>query len=129
MNENSNQTAWVDVEPRDMEWLDKGILGIEWSDGHKGIYPIRYLRLQCPCAACVDEWTGERRLREDEVPLLIMLQDILPVGRYALQFRWSDGHDAGIYSYQLLRRLCQCDVCVPVKPADSKLGSKSRRLL
>jgi DUF971 family protein len=54
-----------------------------------------------------------------------MLQDVQPVGRYALQFSWSDGHDTGIYSYALLRRLCQCDVCQPVKPVEQK----SRRLL
>jgi DUF971 family protein len=113
------------LEPTDMSWIDKGVLGIEWSDGHRAVYPVRYLRQQCPCAACVDEWTGERRLKADDVPLLIMLQDIESVGRYALQFKWSDGHDTGIYSYQLLRRLCQCDQCQPVKPAEIR----SRRLL
>jgi DUF971 family protein len=119
-----NMTATA-IEPRDMEWLDKGVLGIQWSDGHKGVYPVRYLRQHCPCAACVDEWTGERRLKAEDVPLLIMLQDIESVGRYAFQFKWSDGHDTGIYSYSLLRKLCQCDVCQPVKPVESK----SRRLM
>lgn len=113
------------LEPRDMEWLDKGVLGIQWNDGHKGVYPVRYLRQQCPCAACVDEWTGERRLKGEDVPLLIMVQDVQPVGRYAFQFRWSDGHDTGIYAYSLLRKLCQCDVCQPVKPVEPK----SRRLM
>ena len=113
------------LEPKDMSWVEKGVLGIEWSDGHRAVYPVRHLRLHCPCAACVDEWTGERRLKASDVPLLIMLQDVQPVGRYALQFTWSDGHDAGIYSYSLLRRLCQCDVCQPVKPSEPK----SRRLL
>jgi DUF971 family protein len=112
-------------EPKDMAWIDKGVLGIEWNDGHKAVYPVRYLRQQCPCAACVDEWSGARRLQPDDVPLLIMLQDVQPVGRYALQFTWSDGHDTGIYSYALLRRLCQCDVCQPVKPVEPR----SRRLL
>ncbi len=117
--------ATITLEPRDMEWLDKGVLGIQWSDGHKGIYPVRYLRQHCPCAACVDEWTGERRLKAEDVPILIMLQDIESVGRYAFQFKWSDGHDTGIYSYSLLRKLCQCDICQPVKPAEPK----SRRLM
>lgn len=113
------------LEPRDMEWLEKGVLGIQWSDGHQAVYPVRYLRQQCPCAACVDEWTGARRLKPEDVPRLIMLQDIQPVGRYAFQFKWSDGHDTGIYSYALLRNLCQCNVCQPVKPVETK----SKRLM
>ena len=113
------------LEPADMEWVDKGILGITWNDGHKSVYPVRFLRQQCPCAACTDEWTGELRLQPDDVPLLVMLQDAEPVGRYALQFKWSDGHDTGIYSYALLRRVCQCDLCQPVKPE----ANKSRRLM
>ncbi len=113
------------LEPRDMEWIDKGVLGIEWSDGHKGVYPVRYLRQRCPCAACMDEWTGEVRLNPDDVPLLIRLEDVQPVGRYALQFTWSDGHDSGIYSFAFLRRNCQCDQCQPVKPE----APKGRRLL
>jgi DUF971 family protein len=115
----------VVLEPTDMDWLEKGVLGITWSDGHKAIYPVRYLRQHCPCAACTDEWTGELRLKPDDVPIVIMLQDIQPVGRYAFQFTWSDGHDTGLYSYAYLRRLCQCDVCQPVKPIEPK----SRRLL
>ncbi|MDH4098666.1 MAG: DUF971 domain-containing protein, partial [Nitrospira sp.] len=75
--------ASIALEPRDMEWLDKGVLGIQWNDGHNSVYPVRYLRQHCPCAACVDEWTGERRLKGEDVPLLIMLQDIQAVGRYA----------------------------------------------
>ena len=113
------------LEPVDMEWVEKGVLSITWSDGHKARYPVRYLRQHCPCAACTDGWTGELRLKPDDVPLVIMLQDIQPVGRYAFQFTWSDGHDTGIYSYSFLRRLCQCDVCQPVKPAEPR----SRRLL
>ena len=113
------------LEPKDMEWIGKGVLGIEWSDGHKGVYPVRYLRQHCPCAGCTDEWTGELRLNPDDVPLLIRLDDVQPVGRYALQFTWSDGHDTGIYSFNFLRRICQCDSCQPVKEEKPK----GRRLL
>ncbi|NKB80865.1 MAG: DUF971 domain-containing protein [Nitrospirales bacterium] len=115
------------VEPRDMNWIDKGVFGIKWSDGHQGVYPVRYLRQHCPCAACVDEWTGERRVQPDAIPLLIMLQDIESVGRYALQFQWSDGHNTGIYTFTNLRRMCQCDICEPHK--DKAPKSTSRQLL
>ena len=75
-----NMTETV-YEPRDMAWIEKGVLGIEWNDGHKAVYPVRYLRQQCPCAACVDEWSGARRLQPNDVPLLIILQDVQPVAR------------------------------------------------
>ena len=26
-------------EPKDMAWIEKGLLGIEWNDGHKAVYP------------------------------------------------------------------------------------------
>ena len=108
------------VEPKDMNWLENGVLGIDWSDGHRGVYPVRYLRQRCPCAACVDEWTGEQRLKPDSVPLLIMVKDIEAVGRYALRFTWSDGHDTGIYSYTALRSMCQCESCQPEKPSEPR---------
>ena len=113
------------LEPVDMDWLDKGVLGIEWSDGHKAVYPVRYLRQHCPCAACTDEMTGQLRIKPDDIPMLIAVNDVEAVGRYALRFTFSDGHDTGIYSFNFLRRICQCDVCVPIKPAEPK----SKRLL
>jgi DUF971 family protein len=33
------------------------------------------------------------------------------VGRYAIQFNWLDGHSGGIYSWEYLRRNCQCREC------------------
>ena len=33
------------------------------------------------------------------------------VGRYAIRILWSDGHNTGIYSYELLRSLCPCAEC------------------
>jgi DUF971 family protein len=34
-----------------------------------------------------------------------------PAGRYAVVFHWNDGHSSGIYSWDFLRRHCQCDEC------------------
>lgn len=108
------------LEPKDMEWLQNGVLGIEWTDGHKGIYPVRSLRQHCPCAACVDEWSGKPRIDPEDIPLLVRLEDVNPVGRYAIQFSWSDGHSTGIYSFPFLRKICQCDSCQPFKPEKPK---------
>ena len=117
------------IHPTDMKWLDKGVLGIEWSDNHHGVYPIRFLRLQCPCAACTDEWTGERKVKSDDVPMFIMLKDVEPVGHYALRLVWSDGHDTGLYSFTRLRQLCQCRICQPDHDPEAEQSLRSRRLL
>jgi DUF971 family protein len=37
--------------------------------------------------------------------------EAIPVGKYALKFKWSDGHESGIYSWDYLRRVCQCGTC------------------
>jgi len=37
--------------------------------------------------------------------------DVKPVGHYAVSFSWNDGHSSGIYSWDYLRRVCQCSEC------------------
>lgn len=78
---------------------------IRWNDGKVSVYPPRFLRLACPCAHCVDETTGRRVLRESSVPLDVRPLAIAPVGRYAIEIQWSDGHRTGIYTWELLYKL------------------------
>jgi len=80
-------------------------LRIVWGDGVVSEYEPRLLRQLCPCAGCVDEMTGIRTLHPDAVPEGIYPEAIHYVGRYALQFVWSDGHDTGIYPFEYLRRM------------------------
>lgn len=84
---------------------DGSALRIRWQDGAQGVLAPRLLRIRCPCAACVDEMTGKRILREEDVPEDVHPTAIHYVGRYALQFIWSDGHDTGFYPFEYLRRL------------------------
>jgi len=83
---------------------------VKWQDAHESVYPAQYLRSNCPCAACVDEVTGERRhgaiVPENVKPLGIQL-----VGNYAISIQWSDGHSTGIYAFDKLRALCPCTQC------------------
>ena len=41
----------------------------------------------------------------------IQVAEVKPLGRYAVNFVWSDGHDSGIYSFDYLRGLCPCPAC------------------
>ncbi len=80
---------------------------IEWSDGLKTVFVPRDLRLACPCAACVDEVSGQRTLRPEHVSQDVMALSVHPVGRYALQIMWSDGHSTGLYGFEYLRKLAR----------------------
>ncbi len=89
---------------------DEGI-SIAWADGHVGFYSNKYLRVNCGCAQCVEEWTNRRLLDPATVDANIRAEDYLPIGKYALQFLWSDAHYTGIYPFEILRKLCQCQEC------------------
>lgn len=86
---------------------------ITWNDGHFSSYPSWYLRENCPCASCVDEFSGKRRLAAGSIPLTLERVDVGTVGNYALHFAWSDGHSTGIYTFDHLRRICPCAQCLP----------------
>ena len=96
-------------------------LEIDWSDGHKSAWTFAWLRDACPCATCNDERTKEgRKIGQPKSKSGDLLPMYTPparpasaqaVGRYALQFNWQDGHTAGIYSWDFLRRACNCPEC------------------
>jgi len=95
------------VEPREIRQEGDAGLCIAWGDGRECSYKAAALRRACPCAQCVNEWTGQRVLKAEEISDDLSIQDIAIVGRYALSFRWSDGHETGIYSFRYLRQLCE----------------------
>jgi ATP-binding protein involved in chromosome partitioning len=78
---------------------------IEWNDGKKSVYRARNLRAACPCAGCVDEITSIRNIKVESLSPNLTAIGIYPVGRYALQILWSDGHNTGLYGYNYLRKL------------------------
>lgn len=93
------------IEPREIQQEGEAGLRITWGDGHTSRYHAPAMRRSCPCAGCVNEWTGERTLRPESISDDLTMRDLSLVGRYALNFKWSDGHDSGIYSFRYLREL------------------------
>ncbi len=98
-----------ELVPREVRRLGVHAVRIVWQDGHAAEYGNRYLRDHCPCAEC-------REKPSASLPVVGQGDGVYPVqmavvGRYALSLQWSDGHDAGIYSYQTLRDLCPCAGC------------------
>ena len=91
--------------PIEMKPVDEKTLRIEWSDRVETLHAYRELRGNCPCAECVDEITGARRIFPKHISETIKPVEAVPVGRYAYQFNWSDGHNTGLFTYEYLRQL------------------------
>jgi DUF971 family protein len=78
-----------------------------WPGGVKVAVPSRQLREACPCAGCIEEFTGKKLLDPATIPPDIRPDRIEAVGNYAIRFVWSDGHDTGLYTWQTLRASCK----------------------
>lgn len=100
------------IDPREIMQDGDAGLKITWADGHVCNYLAPALRRACPCAQCVNEWTGQRMLKADAVSDDLVIANLALVGRYALNFVWSDRHETGIYSFRYLRELCEEDEAV-----------------
>jgi DUF971 family protein len=93
------------VKPTDLAFDPEGNLLVRWSDGRESNFPPRWLRARCPCAECVEEWSGTRVVGEEQVKADVKPQGMHEVGRYAMQVQWSDGHSTGIYSWEYLLKI------------------------
>ena len=103
--------AFRPLRPLKVEEISPTELAIDWADGHRSYHRYRTLRFFCYCAGCRDEQTGRALIRMEAIPEDIHPVRIDPVGAYALRFNWSDGHNTGIYSYDHLRKICECPEC------------------
>lgn len=79
---------------------------LAWSNGASFAVPYFELRFYCPCANCVDEHTGVRTLKRENVKPDVRPTGVNAVGRYALQIAWSDAHSTGMYPFDLLYSIC-----------------------
>ena len=93
------------IEPTQIIEESDTEISIKWSDDSETRYTAVQLRRSCPCAGCVDEWTGKKTLQDANVPQDLTFKHTSIVGRYALNFHFSDGHDTGIFSFKYLREL------------------------
>ena len=84
-------------------------LALKWDDGTEQFLPLDFLRRACPCAACAGETDVMGNVAKGpEVELTapsFQIRRLNPVGGYAVQIFWQDGHSSGLYSHELLRAL------------------------
>lgn len=81
---------------------------VTWSDGQVRECTAGELRNRCPCATCREE----RSASSLDLPVLslekaqpLTVTGMKPIGSYAYNIAFSDGHDSGIYTFELLREM------------------------
>jgi DUF971 family protein len=95
------------LEPTNIQQIGNE-LAIQWNDSAESFFDLQFLRRACPCAACGGEPDVLGNIMRPNVSYSensFELTGFQIVGGYALQPRWGDGHETGIYSFQYLRRL------------------------
>ncbi len=90
--------------------LESNRLHLTWDDGHESVFDGGYLRFICPCAGCRGHGPGQVPEPLWENCKDVRMQHVAGVGAYALGFQLSDGHNTGIYTYELLRAKCPSNV-------------------
>jgi len=76
------------------------LLEISFADGKTFRLPCEFLRVFSPSAEVRGHGPGQEVLQTGKRDVTITAVE--PVGQYAIQLRFSDGHDTGIYSWDLL---------------------------
>lgn len=76
------------------------VLEIGYADGKTFRLPFELLRVYSPSAEVQGHGPGQEVLQTGKRE--VQIDDLTPVGHYALQPRFSDGHDTGIYSWAYL---------------------------
>jgi DUF971 family protein len=105
----------MDVIPCSIERTERGGIKIQWSDSSDCEWTPVELRSACPCATCREKKKGVEDRKADRsggllqvIPLQeaqpLRIDSMHPVGNYAYNVRFSDGHSSGIFGFALLRK-------------------------
>jgi DUF971 family protein len=79
------------------------VLEIAFSDGAQFRIPFELMRVYSPSAEVMGHGPGQETLQTGKRHVGILA--IEPVGHYAVQPSFDDGHDSGIFTWEYLYRL------------------------
>ena len=82
---------------------------LTWDDSRQTKVTIKRLRDECPCAGCAGETVLFESYQPVKLPIttpgMFELKKIELIGNYAIQPFWGDGHNTGLYSWELLNKI------------------------
>lgn len=87
--------------------LQRGLkqLVVRFPDGMDGVLSAEYLRVHSPSAEVTGHSSGEGILVSGKQQVAI--DNIEPIGRYAVRLIFDDGHSTGLYTWPILYELCR----------------------
>ncbi len=100
-----------EIYPVSIEREGANSIRMTWSDGRVLTYSASVLRNACPCATCREKRNAAAEKPKASLSLPVLAANELqpltitgmhPVGNYAYNIRFSDGHDSGIFSFSML---------------------------
>ncbi len=84
-------------------------LALKWDDEREQFIALNELRRACPCAPCAGEIDVLGQMHKGPSPQLnnasFQVDRLQLIGGYAVQVFWKDGHNTGLYSFDLLRQM------------------------
>jgi DUF971 family protein len=95
------------TNPQDIQMIGDEI-AVRWSDGTEDFYAMEYLRARSPSAENIGEkdLTGQVHGGTDQTSFPgVRVTGWQPVGGYAIQFEFSDGHRTGLYAFDYLKSI------------------------
>ena len=92
------------MQPTDIRLHKKtALLELRYADGGSYSLPAEFLRVYSPSAEVRGHGKGQEVLQTGK--RFVKIERIEPVGHYAVQLHFDDGHSTGIYSWEYLREL------------------------
>ena len=80
-------------------------LEVQYEDGRSYRLPFELLRVMSPSAEVKGHGPGQETLQTGKRDVAVV--GLAPVGHYAVQIMFSDGHDSGIFSFEYLKRVAE----------------------
>ncbi len=103
-----------DVSPVEIQRDGESSIVIRWSDESTTTWTARELRQSCPCATCREKRRGEKQTSQTKPRMLPVLsaaearplgiESMRPVGTYAYNIGFTDGHSSGLFTFAMLNR-------------------------
>jgi DUF971 family protein len=102
----------LDILPESIAREGESAIVIKWSDGKTTRWTAAALRAACPCATCREKQRGNQDKAGGgslSLPVLkpaeaqpLSITSMRPVGSYAYNIAFSDGHSSGLFQLEML---------------------------